>query len=149
MVTPVHIQPEWYLLYAYAILRSIPNKVGGVFALIASFSVLFLVPFFQFNSCRSLVFRPLSRLIFLFFLGNFFLLTWVGGLPVEEPYILLGQLAAAFYFIYFLILGPLAGFLEDLCAHIAQMVERFLCKQVDTSSTLVVGLGIFCLWQRF
>lgn len=75
LVTPVHIQPEWYLLYAYAILRSIPNKVGGVCALVASFSVLFFVPFLQLSPFRSLVFRPLSRVFFVFFLGDFLLLT--------------------------------------------------------------------------
>lgn len=114
LVTPVHIQPEWYLLYAYAILRSIPNKIGGVLALVASFSVLFFVPYLQASPLRSLVFRPLSRVLFYFFLGNFLLLTWVGGLPVEEPYILLGQISGAFYFLYFLILSPVLGFLEDL-----------------------------------
>lgn len=101
------------MLYAYAILRSIPNKVGGVCALVASFSVLFFVPFLQTSPLRSLVFRPLSRVLFFFFLGDFLLLTWVGGLPVEEPYIFLGQLAAAFYFGYFLVFSPLVSALED------------------------------------
>lgn len=117
LVTPVHIQPEWYLLYAYAILRSIPNKIGGVCALVASFSILFFVPLLQSNPVRSLAFRPLSRVFFLFFLGNFLFLTWVGGLPVEEPYIVLGQLSASLYFIYFLVLSPLAGFIEDFSLH--------------------------------
>lgn len=83
-------------------------------ALVASFSVLFFVPFLQPSPFRSLVFRPLSRVFFLFFLGDFLLLTWVGGLPVEEPYILLGQFAAVFYFSYFLVFGPLVGYFEDL-----------------------------------
>lgn len=99
-------------------MRSIPNKVGGVCALVASFSVLFFVPLLQPSPFRSLVFRPLSRVLFYFFLGDFMLLTWVGGLPVEDPYILIGQIAAFLYFIYFLVLSPLAGFSEDL-AHIA------------------------------
>ena len=146
LVTPVHIQPEWYLLYAYAILRSIPNKVGGVCALVASFSVLFLVPLLQLSPFRSLVFRPLSRVFFVLFLGDFLLLTWVGGLPVEDPYILLGQFASVFYFGYFLILSPLVGFFEDLCVHIAQTVEHFLCKQVGTSSILVVSFRNFYSW---
>lgn len=112
LVTPVHIQPEWYLLSAYAILRSIPNKVVGVFALVASFAVLFLMPYLHFSRLQALVFRPLSRVLFFLFIGDFLLLTWVGGLPVEFPYVAVGQASAAFYFSYFLVLNPLAGFLE-------------------------------------
>ena len=119
LVTPIHIQPEWYLLYAYAILRSIPNKIGGVFALLASFSVLFLLPFLQFSPFRSLAHRPLSQIFFLLFTGNFLLLTWVGGLPVEDPYILVGQISSIFYFCYFLIISPLVSFLENHFACVA------------------------------
>ena len=108
----MHIQPEWYLLYAYAILRSIPNKVLGVFALVASFSVLFLMPYLHFSRYQALVFRPFSRILFFLFVGNFLLLTCIGGLPVEYPYVVVGQGSAAFYFSYFLILNPLAGLLE-------------------------------------
>ena len=118
-MTPIHIQPEWYLLYAYAILRSIPNKIGGVFALLASFSVLFLLPFLQFSPFRSLAHRPLSQIFFLLFTGNFLLLTWVGGLPVEDPYILVGQISSIFYFCYFLIISPLVSFLENHFACVA------------------------------
>lgn len=113
LVTPVHIQPEWYFLYAYAILRSIPNKLGGVVALFSSFLILFLLPILHSSSLRGLTFRPLSKILFLFLVGDFIVLTWIGGLPVEDPYIFVGQMAAIFYFAYFLIFSPLVGYLEN------------------------------------
>ena len=113
LVTPVHIKPEWYFLFAYAILRSIPNKLGGVVALIFSILILLLLPYLHQSKFRGLSFRPLSKIFFWFLVGDFFLLTWIGGQPVEDPYILIGQLASIFYFAYFLILTPLVGYLEN------------------------------------
>ena len=113
LVTPVHIKPEWYFLFAYAILRSIPNKLGGVVALILSILILLLLPYLHQSKFRGLSFRPLSKIFFWFLVGDFFLLTWIGGQPVEDPYILIGQLASIFYFAYFLILTPLVGYLEN------------------------------------
>lgn len=113
LVTPVHIKPEWYFLFAYAILRSIPNKLGGVVALMFSILVLFLLPYLHLNKLRGLSFRPLSKVLFWFIVGNFFILTWIGGQPVEDPYILIGQLASIFYFAFFLIFLPLIGYLEN------------------------------------
>lgn len=75
LVTPVHIQPEWYFLYAYAILRSIPNKLGGVVALFSSFLILFLLPILGSNYLRGLAFRPLSKILYFFLVGNFVVLT--------------------------------------------------------------------------
>uniref|UniRef100_A0AAU6PWT3 Cytochrome b n=1 Tax=Macrophiothrix sp. TaxID=3135532 RepID=A0AAU6PWT3_9ECHI len=112
LVTPPHIQPEWYFLFAYAILRSIPNKLGGVIALVSAILVLFLVPVLHMagqNSCSG---RPLSQLIFWFIVGNFFILTWIGSQPVEYPYIVLGQLASVFYFLGFVMLNPAVGYFE-------------------------------------
>lgn len=113
LVTPVHIMPEWYFLFAYAILRSIPNKLGGVVALASSLLILFFLPLLHQNYFRGLTFRPLSKLLFWFFIADFFLLTWIGGQPVEDPYILVGQMASIFYFSYFLLLSPLIGSLEN------------------------------------
>jgi len=106
LVTPLHIQPEWYFLFAYAILRAIPNKLGGVVALFCSILILFLVPLLFRSYFRGEVFYPFGQFFFWCFVSVFFLLTWVGSCPVEDPYILNGQAISVFYFSYFL-LNPL------------------------------------------
>nr|YP_004123486.1 cytochrome b [Halisarca harmelini]ADT81737.1 apocytochrome b [Halisarca harmelini] len=113
LVTPEHIKPEWYFLFAYGILRSIPNKLGGVVALVSSILVLFLLPYLHQSRFKGLTFRPLSKILFWFFIADFLLLTWIGGQPVEEPYIFVGQMASICYFAYFLLLTPLVGYLEN------------------------------------
>nr|BAE72448.1 cytochrome b [Synagrops philippinensis] len=112
LVTPPHIKPEWYFLFAYAILRSIPNKLGGVLALLFSILVLMLVPLLHTSKHRSLTFRPLSQILFWTLIVNVLILTWIGGMPVEDPYILIGQVASLLYFLLFLVLFPLAGWFE-------------------------------------
>lgn len=101
LVTPIHIQPEWYFLFAYAILRSIPNKLGGVLALAGAVLILFITNIFKTTKFQSLVFYPLSKFYFWILVVTFFLLTWIGARPVEEPYILTGQTLTVIYFIYF------------------------------------------------
>ena len=113
LVTPVHIMPEWYFLFAYAILRAIPNKLGGVIALVLSILILVSLPFFHTNKLKNLGFRPLGKIFYWLFMMNFILLTWIGSKPVEEPFILIGQLSSIFYFSYFLILTPAIGLLEN------------------------------------
>lgn len=103
LVTPVHIQPEWYFLFAYAILRSIPNKLGGVIALISSIAILFILPFSNKRSFKTLKFYPLNKTLFWIFLIVILILTWIGARPVEIPYILTGQILTILYFLYFVI----------------------------------------------
>nr|WDE81320.1 cytochrome b [Empidonax flaviventris] len=113
LVTPPHIKPEWYFLFAYAILRSIPNKLGGVLALAASVLVLFLAPFLHMSKQRTMTFRPLSQLLFWILVANLLILTWIGSQPVEHPFIIIGQLASLTYFTILLILFPIIGALEN------------------------------------
>nr|YP_010126037.1 cytochrome b [Hippocampus nalu]QKV49110.1 cytochrome b [Hippocampus nalu] len=113
LVTPPHIKPEWYFLFAYAILRSIPNKLGGVLALLFSILVLMLVPVLHTSKQRSLTFRPLGQLVFWCLVADMAILTWVGGMPVEPPYILIGQMASVIYFTIFLMILPMIGWIEN------------------------------------
>nr|ABY80905.1 cytochrome b [Xantusia gracilis] len=113
MMTPPHIKPEWYFLFAYAILRSIPNKLGGVLALLFSIMILMILPLLHTAKQRSSMFRPMSQMILWLTLTNILILTWIGGQPVEPPYIVIGQLSSTMYFLFFLILLPTAATLEN------------------------------------
>nr|YP_009349226.1 cytochrome b [Ninox strenua]APZ75578.1 cytochrome b [Ninox strenua] len=113
LVTPPHIKPESYFLFAYAILRSIPNKLGGVLALAASVLVLLLIPFLHKSKQRTMTFRPLSQLLFSTLTANLLILTSVGSQPVEHPFITIGQLASLTYFTLILILFPTISALEN------------------------------------
>nr|UEX93143.1 cytochrome b [Gymnothorax favagineus] len=113
MVTPPHIKPEWYFLFAYAILRSIPNKLGGVLALLFSILILMLVPLLHTSKQRALTFRPASQVLFWLLVADMLVLTWIGGMPVEHPFIIIGQTASVLYFTLFLVLNPLIAWMEN------------------------------------
>nr|ARU07654.1 cytochrome b [Gracilaria tenuistipitata] len=112
MVTPAHIVPEWYFLPFYAILRSIPHKLGGVVAMISSILVLALLPWIHSTEIRSSRFRPIYRFLYWTMMSCCLILGWIGGMPVEEPFVLIGQIASIYYFLYFLIILPLLGKIE-------------------------------------
>nr|ACI28618.1 cytochrome b [Drosophila melanogaster]AFR59720.1 cytochrome b [Drosophila melanogaster]AKN22302.1 cytochrome b [Drosophila melanogaster] len=103
LVTPAHIQPEWYFLFAYAILRSIPNKLGGVIALVLSIAILMILPFYNLSKFRGIQFYPINQVMFWSMLVTVILLTWIGARPVEEPYVLIGQILTVVYFLYYLV----------------------------------------------
>nr|AMP43779.1 cytochrome b [Rhagio sp. KW-2016] len=103
LVTPVHIQPEWYFLFAYAILRSIPNKLGGVIALVMSIAILFIMPFYHLSKFQGTSFYPINQVLFWYMVVIVILLTWIGARPVEDPYVITGQILTVLYFLYYII----------------------------------------------
>lgn len=104
--TPIHIQPEWYFLFAYSILRAIPNKLGGVIALVISICILFLLPIFPLSYSKGIQFYPVTQNLFWIWVNIACLLTWIGIKPVEIPYIIIGQIISILYFVTFLLLSP-------------------------------------------
>lgn len=103
IITPIHIQPEWYFLFAYAILRSIPNKLGGVIALTFSITILYNLPLINFKS-PPISQHPWRQFLFWIFINNFIILTWLGAQPIENPFTKISQIITITYFIFFLTL---------------------------------------------
>jgi len=110
--TPAHIVPEWYFLPFYAILRSIPDKLGGVVAMISSILILMLLPVLNTSTVRSSKFRPIFSIAYWFLVSDFLILGWIGQKPVESPYIEIGMAATILYFVFILVLIPLIGIIE-------------------------------------
>lgn len=123
MSTPAHIVPEWYFLPFYAILRSIPDKLGGVVAMVSAILVLLLLPIISTSDIRSNKFRPLFRFSYWFLVSDFIILGWIGQKPVETPYIEIGMFATLFYFFFFILLLPMIG-----------VIENFLSRKVIENS---------------
>jgi len=113
MQTPSSIVPEWYLLPFYAILRSIPNKLLGVIAMLAAILILLAMPFSDLGKSRGMAFRPLAKVSFYVFIAVFLILMVLGAKHVESPYIELGQITTVIYFGYFLVLVPGISLLEN------------------------------------
>nr|YP_009446455.1 cytochrome b [Ancoracysta twista]ATY40943.1 cytochrome b [Ancoracysta twista] len=129
MVTPAHIVPEWYFLPFYAILRSIPDKLLGVLAMVGSIAMLALLPILNTSPIRSSLFRPIYKKFYWLFIGNFFILGWLGGKPIETPFVEIGQVATLFYFVFLLVLVPAIGYLEKAAfMHWKEEQNNFLNK---------------------
>lgn len=118
LVTPKHIVPEWYFLPFYAILRAIPNKLGGVLAMFSAIIILFFLPFLGNFDCKSSRFIELSQFFYFLFIVNVFFLGYLGACVVEQPFIIISQISAIFYFSYFLIIIPLLSIIEKKAINI-------------------------------
>nr|ADO22042.1 cytochrome b [Lampetra sp. DAB-2010]ADO22043.1 cytochrome b [Lampetra sp. DAB-2010]ADO22044.1 cytochrome b [Lampetra sp. DAB-2010]ADO22045.1 cytochrome b [Lampetra sp. DAB-2010] len=123
--TPPHIKPEWYFLFAYAILRSIPNKLGGVVALAAAIMILLVIPFTHTSKQRGIQFRPLAQITFWILIADLALLTWLGGEPAEHPFILMTQVASTVYFMIFILIFPTLGRLENKLILLSKHTGKF------------------------
>lgn len=115
--TPAHVVPEWYFLPYYAILRSIPHKAGGIVAMLGSLLVLLIIPFTNTSDVRNTTYRPLFKVFFWLFIVDFVILTWVGQKPVKDYFILTGQIATFYYFLFFIVLIPVIGKVESILVH--------------------------------
>nr|WHN64470.1 cytochrome b [Brachytarsina amboinensis] len=112
LITPPHIQPEWYFLFAYAILRSIPNKLGGVIGLVLSISILFIMPLSHYSKFQGIQFYPMNKLLFWMMTTIVILLTWIGTQPIEEPYLFTSKMLTLIYFLYFM-MNPMISKIWD------------------------------------
>jgi ubiquinol-cytochrome c reductase cytochrome b/c1 subunit len=107
--TPAHIVPEWYFLPFYAILRAVPDKLGGVLLMFSSILVWLVLPWLDTSKVRSMKFRPVARIALLLWVVAFFVLMYCGGKPAEEPFVTVSRIATAYYFAYFLVILPILG----------------------------------------
>jgi len=125
MQTPPAIVPEWYLLPFYAILRSIPNKLLGVIAMFSAILILLVMPYTDLSKFRGIQFRPLSKIAFFVFIGNFLILMQLGAKHVESPFIELGQISTVIYFSYFLIIIPLISLFENSLIDLSTNIKKY------------------------
>jgi ubiquinol-cytochrome c reductase cytochrome b subunit len=125
LVTPPHIVPEWYFLPFYAILRSIPDKLGGVVAMVSAILILLILPIINTSEVRSSKFRPIFSIAYWFLVSDFILLGWVGQKPVESPFIEIGMGATVFYFFFLAVLLPVIGLLEKFLVNFSNIEEEF------------------------
>lgn len=133
LVTPVHIQPEWYFLFAYAILRSIPNKLGGVVALLMSILILAVLPLWHRRDLRGLSFYPLNKILFWTIVRTVIILTWIGAKPVEDPYVLVGQVFTILYFGYFIFAPLLLKIWDKINSWVFNLIKVLVLKTSNKS----------------
>ena len=112
LVTPAHIVPEWYLLPFYAILRSVPDKLGGVILMFSAIFILFVLPWLDTSKVRSAVFRPIYRQFFWILVIDVLMLGYVGAMPAEGVYLVLARVGTIYYFLHFIVVMPVVGYLE-------------------------------------
>jgi quinol-cytochrome oxidoreductase complex cytochrome b subunit len=127
--TPAHIVPEWYFLPFYAILRAIPSKLFGVAALIGSIAILFFVPWLDTSRVRSTSYRPIYKWFFWAFVLTCFVLGYLGSQPPEGIYLVLGRILTAYYFLFFLLVMPVVGWIEKPKALPGSITESVLGPQ--------------------
>jgi ubiquinol-cytochrome c reductase cytochrome b subunit len=130
MATPAHIVPEWYFLPFYAILRSIPDKLGGVAAMGGSLVVLFIFPLLNTSEIRSTTFRPIFKLFYWLFVTDFLILGWVGQKPVKDTYVLVGKIATLYYFSFFIIIIPLIGNIESFLINYKSINRNYIDTRI-------------------
>ena len=112
MVTPAHIVPEWYLLPFYAILRAVPDKLGGVILMFGAILILFVLPWLDTSKVRSSVFRPIYRQFYWIFVIDVLMLGYLGAQPAEGIYLILSRVGTVYYFLHFIVVLPVVGIVE-------------------------------------
>ena len=139
LVTPEHIVPEWYFLAFYAILRAVPDKLGGVILMFGAIMVLFVLPWLDTSKVRSMRFRPIARIAFMIFTINFLVLTWVGAMPADGIYVTIAQITTVIYFAYFLVVLPALGKLERPLPLPESIAEAVLGKRATLGGGPIPG----------
>ena len=129
LVTPAHIVPEWYLLPFYAILRAVPDKLGGVVLMFGAIFVLFLLPWLDTSKVRSARYRPLFRQFYALFVVDCLMLGYLGAMPAEGIYIVLARIGTLYYFAHFLVVLPVLGIIEKPKAVPESISEPVLAAQ--------------------
>ena len=145
MQTPAHIVPEWYFLPFYAILRSIPDKFGGVAAMVGSLLVLFLIPFTNTSEIRSTTFRPIFKIFYWLIVADFLILGWIGQKPVKDVYVFVGQIATIFYFLFFVLLIPIIGIIESKLIHFKLKISMLLTPLEQFQIISLFSIKLYCL----
>lgn len=112
LVTPAHIVPEWYFLPWYAVLRAIPDKLGGVIAMVSAIGIIGLLPWLDTSKIRSSIFRPIWKQWVWLLVADFFLLMYCGAMPAEGIWVMLSRIGTAYWFLFFLVIAPVTGWLE-------------------------------------
>ncbi|MEM6536579.1 MAG: cytochrome b N-terminal domain-containing protein [Pseudomonadota bacterium] len=138
--TPAHIVPEWYFLPFYAILRAVPDKLGGVILMFGSIAILFVLPWLDTSKVRSMRYRPIAKLWFAVFVVASIALGWLGGKPAEGAYVLWSRICTFYYFAYFLIILPLLGIMETPKA-MPKSISEAIIKPSTSASDASVGGG--------